>query len=367
MTDTQQFTPDWFSKPGDSVLALMHRRNVKVHDLANAFRGGMNTVRGLFAGSTAIDHDLADALAKTLGGTANFWLKRQANYERALDRVLSDVIETEAEEWLGRVPPPPGSGAGARLTEARRREEVRRRLVFFNVNNFRVWNARYGCLRSETQFRTSPTLLSNDGAVATWLRQGELEAALISQNPWNPDALRERLDDVRKLTRVSHPARFLPKLKQLCAEAGVALVVVRAPNGCRASGATKLIGPDRAMVLLSFRFRADDQFWFTVFHEFGHLLLHGAKTFVDDEETVEDEREREANEFASNCIIPMARQAEFERLPPKREAILRFSVSIGVAPGLVVGQMQHRNVIGHERLNTLKRHWTWSQIEPALN
>ena len=121
------------------------------------------------------------------------------------------------------------------------------------------------------------------------------------------------------------------------------------------------------MILLSFRFRADDQFWFTLFHELGHLLLHGAAAFVDDEETYEDDREREANEFASNCIIPRTRQAEFARLKPSRDAILRFSVSAGIAPGLTVGQMQYRKVIGHERLNSLKRHWTWTDIESTLS
>ena len=68
--------------------------------------------------------------------------------------------------------------------------------------------------------------------------------------------------------------RFLPKLQALCAEAGVALVFVRAPRGCRVSGASRLVTPEKAMILVSFRFRSDDQFWFTVFHEIGHLILH---------------------------------------------------------------------------------------------
>ena len=120
------------------------------------------------------------------------------------------------------------------------------------------------------------------------------------------------------------------------------------------------------MILLSFRYRTDDQFWFTVFHEIGHLLLHGAETFVDDESTPETDREREANDFARSCIIPEGRRAEFDALPADRNAVLRFSVSIGVSPGLTVGQMQHSQMIGHNSLNSLKRRWTWDDIEPAL-
>jgi hypothetical protein len=33
---------------------------------------------------------------------------------------------------------------------------------------------------------------------------------------------------------------------------------------------------------------------------------------------------------------------------------------------LTVGQMQHRGIVGHDRLNGLKRRWTWEEIEPAL-
>ena len=189
---------------------------------------------------------------------------------------------------------------------------------------------------------------------------------MVPTHSWRPEELRDRLGAIRGLCRISRPIRFLPKLRELLAEAGIALVVVSAPKGCVASGASRLVTPNKAMILLSFRHRADDQFWFTLFHEIGHLLLHGAEAFVDDEATPDNKREREANDFASNCIIPARRKAEFEKLPANRDAILRFSVSIGISPGLVVGQLQHRRVIGHDTLNSLKRYWKWADIEPAI-
>lgn len=127
-----------------------------------------------------------------------------------------------------------------------------------------------------------------------------------------------------------------------------------------------MVDTDKAMLLLSFRYRSDDQFWFTVFHEIGHLLLHKAHTFVDTENMMVDEKEREANQFAENCIVPEVRQSEFESIERDKDSVLRFSVSVGVAPGLVVGQMQHRDMIPRERLNYLKRRWTWQQINPAI-
>jgi Zn-dependent peptidase ImmA (M78 family)/plasmid maintenance system antidote protein VapI len=365
VTDEQQSRSDWFSKPGDSVRAIMHRRCVSATDLAERLEGGIHSLRGLLDGSIAVDQRNAKTLAATLGGTPDFWLKRQANYEIALDRAVQAAAESEADEWLRRVPLPGGKQRG-QFSVRRRHEELRRRLVFFNVPNLKTWEARYGHLLNGTRFRTSPTFASSDDAVLLWLRRGELEADLVSTRVWNPGNLEDRLSAIRKLSRISQPARFLPRLKEICAEAGVAVVVVRAPSGCRVSGASRLVTPDKALVLLSFRYRADDQFWFTVFHEIGHLLLHGAKTFVDDDSMPDDEREHEANEFASAWIIPENRRSEFRRLQADRDSIIRFSVSVGVPPGLTVGQMQHCQMIGHHQLNSLKRRWSWEDIEPAL-
>lgn len=93
MTNEQPFTPDWFSKPGDSLLALMQRRNLTAGQLAAALEGGMDVLRGLLAGSIAIDVPRARALVSVLGGTTNFWLSWQANYERDLNRAVDVVFE----------------------------------------------------------------------------------------------------------------------------------------------------------------------------------------------------------------------------------------------------------------------------------
>ena len=119
------------------------------------------------------------------------------------------------------------------------------------------------------------------------------------------------------------------------------------------------------MILTSFRHRSDDQFWFTLFHEIGHLVLHHAQTFVDSDEMQIDDREDEANDYARRCIVPDERMDEFQALTEDRDRVLRFSVRLKIAPGLTVGQMQKRRMIEPNRLNYLKRRWTWEQIAPV--
>jgi Zn-dependent peptidase ImmA (M78 family) len=278
------------------------------------------------------------------------------------------VNATEGDAWLQL--PVPGDRPKGRMSDETRRAEIRRRLAFFNVGTIKAWEARYGRICSDTLFRTSQAITSDERAVLMWLRSGELGADLVATRPWSAGNLLDRLKAIRGLSKVRRPELFVPKLKALCAEAGVAVVVKRGPNGCRASGASRMVGPDKAMMLLSFRGLSDDKFWFTVFHEIGHLVLHGAKTFVDvDMEEMEelDDSEREANHFASRCIIPDNRASEFFQLDADRETVIRFSVSVGVSPGVTVGQMQHLRMIRQNQMNYLKRRWRWDDLVVVID
>lgn len=359
------FEPDWFSKPGDSLLQAMERRNVTLDEIAPKISGGEELLRNIFDGSAAIDTEVASELVEYIGGTVHYWLKRQTNYESALDQAVIEAADCEPDLWLDKVPDP-SPKTPCNKGDLELHTELRRRLRFFNVPTYQGWFDQYGQYAAETPFRESKTFESYDSSNLLWLRRGELEAEAVSTKKWDPSALKDQLPEIRKLTKISKPSRFLPLLKQLLASVGVALAVVRAPTGCRACGATRMISTDKAMLLVSFRHRSDDQFWFTVFHEIGHLLLHGAQTFVDFDETPDRDIEREANQFARECIIPEDAMDAFSSLALNRNAVLRFALSVGISPGLIVGQLQHREMIAYNRLNSLKRRWNWQDINAVL-
>ena len=154
--------------------------------------------------------------------------------------------------------------------------------------------------------------------------------------------------------------RVRDELPAICAQAGVTVVIVPELPRTRICGATRWLAPTKALIQLSLRYRTDDQFWFTFFHEAGHILLHGKRSaFVDEEAAVDDEHEHEANAFARDqLIVP----ADFERLRAHRrrgyysaEMIERFAAEIGIAPGIVVGRLQHDNELQKTHLNGLKK------------
>lgn len=356
--------PDWFSRPGDSLLAAMQRKRVAPSTVA-ARLGGMDQLRALLAGTAQIDERAAAMISQMVGGSVHFWMARQMNYNRDLERAIAAVSDEEAQIWLASIPVP-GPGLRGKLSAEKRHSELKRRLAFFGVGTLGAWQGKYGRDREKTLFRKSSALTSDDGAISLWLRQGELSAALAETAPWDPTALEARLGAIKRLSLIRQPARFLPKLKALLAEAGVSLVVQRAPAACKASGASRLITPERAMILLSFRYRSDEQFWFTLFHEIGHLLLHGAKAFVDEDDMPEDDCEREANAFAAGLIVPPHRRAEFDALGMRYKDITRYAIGAEVAPGLVLGQLQHHMRVPRNRLTFLRRTWSWNEIDEAI-
>ena len=211
-------------------------------------------------------------------------------------------------------------------------------------------------------FRTSASFNTKPGAVAAWLRRGQVEAASIKCKEWNTARFEQALARIRVLTRKHDPNVFIPKLKQLCADAGVAVVVAPAPIGCRASGATFFVSNEKALILLSFRYLSDDHFWFTFFHEAGHLLLHEKDAiFLEGPALIaKEDEEEEANDFAANFLIPREHHADMLRIRTKMRDVIKFAHKVGISPGIVVGQMQHFGVVERSKLNYLKRRYRWT-------
>jgi HTH-type transcriptional regulator/antitoxin HigA len=125
-------------------------------------------------------------------------------------------------------------------------------------------------------------------------------------------------------------------------------------KGCRISGAAWWASPTRAVIALSDRYKQDDRFWFSFFHEAAHILLHSKKeTFVDDG-TDNDVIEKEANDFAADFLIPPEHKKRMFQFTTERE-VEDFADEIGIAPGIVVGRLQHEHKWDWRQGNRLKR------------
>src|SRR5437879_1671709 len=116
--------------------------------------------------------------------------------------------------------------------------------MFFGVASPASWNELWQ--GEQAAFRRSPTFRSEPGAIAAWLRKGELEAHKIACPEYDPGRFKQALRDVRALTR--HLPRDFPSIVvRNCGAAGVRVVFVPELPGTRAWGATKWLTQTRPL------------------------------------------------------------------------------------------------------------------------
>jgi HTH-type transcriptional regulator / antitoxin HigA len=349
--------PDYAIPPGETLRDRLADLGMSQAELAT--RTGLSTkhVNQILQGVAHISADTAQRLEPVTGIPARLWNRLEADYRSTLARLQQRDNLAAGVGWLNEVPvkqlvdrqvlPEEPSDKVSRIQQL---------LAFFGVATIEAWRDLW--LKPVAAFRQSRAFKAKPGAVAAWLRLGELAAQNVACAPYDAGKLRAILPRLRALT-VERPEVFEPAIRRLCAEAGVVVVFTREITGARVSGAMRWLTPTKALVQLSLRYKTDDQFWFTFFHELAHVLLHGKKdVWIEDDApdsaSMDDPREQEANRFAAEQLIP--RQYE-RRLPTLRSlaAARAFSKELGLAPGVVIGRLQRDGILGYEVGNHYKR------------
>lgn len=348
-TSGHAFQPDYASPPGATLRELMAEQAISQVEFAA--RAGMSSKHAnqIMQGVAAITLETAIVLERVTGVPASFWNRREADYREALLRA-SAKAPTEADiAWMDSLPIKELQKRGRLPAGKDRRQLYEAVLSFFGVADRDAWERIWS--DPVPAFRRSQAFMSSQAAVIAWLRIGQLEAQQIQVSSYSAATFRQVLHEIRALTADGDPNEIV----EMCAAAGVAVVFVREIKDCRISGAAWWASPTRAVIALSDRYKADDRFWFTFFHEAAHLLLHSKKeTFVDADGKDDGDLEEEANRWARDFLIPPDRIRELSNFVDDDD-VEEFSRELGIAPGIVVGRMQHDRIWTYRLGNALKR------------
>jgi HTH-type transcriptional regulator / antitoxin HigA len=368
MQRTAEFQPEWASPPGETLASLMNRIGMSIKALSTEIDCSIDACRALLDGVGHLDEFVAERLEKVFGVSKSFWLQREYQYRADLKRQEIVTTEISARELLGKLPVANMRHFGWVECGLDLKSKLNAVLKFFGVKDASEYHALYSGELSAVAFRESLTFASDSYSTTAWLRKGTLEAERISCGGWDKRKFMRLMPEIRKLCRTKDPSVFLPKLTKVCADCGVAFVVVPAPKGCRASGATRFLSPKKALIVMSLRYKTDDQFWFTFFHEAAHLILHSEDAlFLEDNSEVTLEEEAEANEFAAEVLVPAEiwDRVKFSKLSHK--SLISAAFKIGVSPGILLGQLQHKRVVSLDKMNYLKRRYSWDDAgRPTL-
>jgi len=337
-------TPD-LVPPGETLVEWLEREAMSQVEFAKRARLTPKHITQVVKGKVGISPEVALAFERVTSIPARYWAQLDANYQAGLHRLAETKQLSERIDLVDYFPIKELEKRGYVEHTTNKVEKLRSLLRFFGVASP---DALEDVWLQPAMYRRSNAFTADAGALASWLRLAEQEAARIKTAPYDPDRVRDSLDDIRALSRRTG-IEWLEPLTSLCASLGIALVIVKELPKCRVNGATRWISPDKAMIALSLRHRRNDIFWFTLFHELCHLLRHSKReTFVDGTGSVDPELEREADAFAARTLIPPQTAAQLPLLHSLSQ-VENFARQIGVADGIVVGRMQHDGLIPHSQ------------------
>lgn len=328
------------SKPGDAILETLEHLKMTQAELAERMGRTTSKVNDIISSKEPITMATALQLEKVLGIDARFWINRETLYRERLARIEEAEQYEACIEWAKLQPFKELANKGYIKSTKPNAEMVSEVLGFYGVATIKQWNELYPNKYASTQFRKSVTHQTALGSIAAWMRIGEIEKQKMNLPEFDKTAFKGALQDIKTIVR-KHPENFAEQLKSICLKTGVAVVYTPCLPHAPVSGAVRWVGGN-PLIQLTDRYKTNDRFWFTFFHEAGHILLHGKKeVFIEEFEgyPLDEERENEANSFAANQLLP---DTFLETLPVKitEEVIRQIARTYQTHPAIVLGRLQ---------------------------
>lgn len=359
------FLPDYVISPGEILNEELDVIGMTQTELSARLGLERKTVNEIINGKAPITAKTALLLCRIVGRSEKFWLNLESAYQAALARKAEKESLANDLKYLDEMPIKEMIRQGWIKKFTNKIDQLLEVLRFFSVKNVKSLEDVSKLNHITTSFRKNKDQNTKKyWSIVAWLRQGEILYKDLDVGEFNKTKFEEILSMSRKLT--GDPLEnIISNLKQECASAGVILLFVPELPGSGVCGATRWHNKT-AVIQLSLRYKSNDQFWFTFFHEAGHILKHGRKNvfleWCDNHNN--NAEEDEADEFASNFLIDkksLARFIEGKQLFSK-EDIRKFAQQEGIAPGIVVGRLQNQKILPFSHCNDLKLKYDWGGI-----
>jgi HTH-type transcriptional regulator/antitoxin HigA len=347
--------------PGATLLEAIEERGIVQAELATRMGRPLKTINEIIKGKAAITVDTAIQLEQVLGISSKMWLNLETNYQETKARLKMNKQLSKEAAIAKNYPYPEMVAFDWVPASIDLVIKVKNLLSFFGVSKLK--NVIEMQKLELALYRISKKHQYSNFAIAAWLRKGFLEAQTIETKSFNEMNLKNSLQQIRQLT-LEPPEVFYPKITNLLAACGIAFTVVPHLKKAPISGAARWIKPDKALVQLSLRYRFSDIFWFSLFHEIGHLLLHGKKKFSVDLDSLNKEspQEKEADKFATDTLICSSAYRDFVKSNRITDLNVRcFAKEVNIHPGIVVGRLQHDGILSYSTLNQLRTRFVWAK------
>jgi addiction module HigA family antidote len=347
MAKQNQYFPQSRPHPGETLAEKLEEMEMGPKEFALRTGKPEKTIIAILKGESSITTDMAVQFENVTKIPANFWMNHQRGYDEFVAREKRQVVIEEAVAWSRQFPLadlikkrwlPPVSTIQEKTTAM---------LDFFGFSNHTAWENYYFKQQLKVAFRISLAQTNEPYAISAWLRKGELQAAELEANDYSEKKFKEVLPELKSIM-AKHPADFFNQLQRICLGAGVKVVHTPCIKNAPISGSTRWLN-DTPFIQLTGRYNRNDSFWFTFFHEAGHILLHGKKDiFLEKVEYTDKdlEKEQQADEFACKWTLTDDEEAKILEATPLNEEVIRdFAKKFNTHPAIIIGRLQHKKLI----------------------
>ena len=332
--------------PGATIKEQLTDRGMSQKEFAARMDMSEKHISKLINGEVQLTPETAVKLEMVLGVPAQFWSNLEAIYREKIVKAESEIAMDCDIEMAKNIPYVEMAKNGwVPETKVAKEKVVYLRKYFEVVQLSLLENQQI----TKIACRRLAITDKSDLALMAWAQEAKIKARDIETSSIDIKGLTAALPQIRKMTLLP-PKSFCGKLKGSLADCGVALVFLPHLKGSFLQGASFMDG-NRIVVGLTARGKDADKFWFSLFHELGHIVLghiskpHGT---TDDDEKV-------ADRWSENTLIPAKDFEEFRsRNDYTERGVLRFAKEQEIAPGIVVGRMQMEGLIKYSMLNNLK-------------
>jgi len=353
MATINNYYPESVTHPGEILLEALEEKEIGAKEFAVRTGKPEKTISAVLKGESSITPDMAILFEQVIQIPARFWMEAQRNHDEYKARLDYQISINEAQEWAKDFPYPQMANFGWVPKTKKLKEKVLHLFEYFRVANQKGFEDYYYHQRTKVAFRISLKGNKNATAIAAWLRQGELQAEQMEAPEFDKAELKNSLPAIKKLM-ATHPDDFFEQLKELCLNCGVKVVHTPCLPKTSIHGSTRWLN-NTPLIQLSGRFKRNDIFWFTFFHEVGHILKHGKKYISLENIDYAGENEvyeAEADSFASTWILTSAQLNEIWQTPVLNdEKIFQFAAKFVTHPACIIGRLQHLKYLGYGKGN----------------
>lgn len=354
-----KYEPDYAVCPGETIRGAITALGITHKEFALRLGVSEKHLVSLLKGATALTNEMFIKLENATGTPARIWNALEMRYQEQLLKIQLDEQFQRHQSWVDALPFNELAKRGYVSPTRDKREKYSSALKFFGVATYDAWvNSRCAAaFRKGATFKTDS--LKQNCALEAWLRLVELQALTVEVSEYDSAQFEKAIIEIRKLTQ-KEPKEFISQIKKLCARAGVIFILEPEIPGASVNGALRWIHQNKTPVIcLNLRGKYNDIFWFTFFHEAGHLLKGKKELFIDTPKQDDSAEENKANIFALNILFPDKSIKELVQIQSK-EDVMALSKKIRLHPGCIAGQMAHRGLIPYNSsLLSLREKYAW--------